>query len=211
MSNRSKKPSLTAVDLFKNKPGLVVRQMLGMPKVGRTGPELAKTFKMSKPWASRILATLEFEGFAKRDGNKPHGKTCLTEPEKLIQRWRLSYNVDFNESYTYRVIDKDPLKLLGLVAKKSGFAYAVTGKGAQAIRAGKKITEPVQVYLFPKAGQGLNTVIEKLENDFDFIPTHKKPNIVILNAYHPEGAAFGMERVGGIPVVSELQMQLDQS
>ncbi len=214
MSSRPKKPTLTVANLFKNHSDRILRLMLQNTKRGWSGPELAQTLKISNSWAARALATLEFEKFAVRDGKKPHGKTYLTDPDRLMQRWKLSYHIDFNEHFSYRVVGRDPIKLIALAAKKEGFRYAVTGAAAKAISSGKKYGGVPYVYVWPYSGveSDLRKILKVLQNDeYDLIPTEEKANLVLLRAYAGEGVFEESHLYSGLYCTSELQISLDTS
>src|SRR3989338_7689226 len=147
--SRIQRPRALAINLFKNKPELMLRKMLADPKRTWTGPELAKAVGVQRIWASRVLTTLEFEKFAEREGKGAHSVYRLANGDKLMQRWKLSYHIDHNESFPYRVVGRDPIKLITLAAKKEGFRYAVTGAVAKTISVGKKCADTPYIYILP--------------------------------------------------------------
>lgn len=207
------KPKALAINLFKNKPELMLRKMLANPKRAWTGPELAKEVEVQRIWASRVLTTLEFERFAEREGTGAHSKYRLANVDKLMQRWKLSYHIGHNEHYSYRVVGRDPIKLLVAAAKKEGFRYAVTGISAKSLAKGQFGDEPHYVYVWPHNGidSEFYEILETLENNYDLIPTEKKPNLVLLKPYAKEGVFEGAFQKNGTWFVSELQTSLDET
>ena len=209
MANR--KPTLTTANLFRYKSDLILRTLLKEPLRGWLGIELAASLKISVAWTARVLATLEFDRFATREGNKAHGKFFLTNVENLMTRWKLSYHIKHNKDFSYRVFTKNPTSLIDLAAKKEGFRYAVTGLAAKAIKKGKVPVGLVQIYVMP-TGDGpddIHTLLNKLEDKYDLIPTHKNPNLIILEPHVGEGVFFDAVTVDGIRCVSDLQIELD--
>ncbi len=191
------KPKALAVNLFKNKPELMLRKMLAAPK---------------RAWTSRVLTTLEFEKFAEREGTGAHSKYRLKNIDKLLQRWKLSYHLDFNEHHPYRIVGKAPLKLVSDASKREGFRYVVTGISAKMLAKGQFGDEPHYVYVWPHNGidSEFYKILEKLENDYDLIPTEKKPNLILLKPYAKEGVFEGASQKNGTWFVSDLQTTLDE-
>lgn len=211
MPRKNRKPTLTVANLFKNHSDRVLRLMLSNPKKGWVGPELAESLGISKSWAARALATLEFEKYAYRDGKKPHGRTFLSDPKRLIQRWKLSYDIEFNEMYSYRIIGKNPVEAIASASKKSNFKYAMTNIRGTLDKKSKK--DPFYVYVWPysKMLSDFDDILNYLENSFDFIPTPKKANLQILKPYAGEGIFENMKQENKINIVSDLQLTLDNN
>lgn len=209
--SRIQRPRALAINLFKNKPELMLRKMLADPKRVWTGPELAKAVDVQRIWASRVLTTLEFEKFAEREGQGAHSKYRLANVDKLLQRWKLSYHIGHNEHHSYRVVDRDPIKLITLASKKEGFRYAITGTVAKAITAGKNCVDTPHIYIWPHSGveRDFRKILDVLEDKYDLIPTEKKANLVLLKPYAGEGVFEGAEKSNEIWIVSRLQCALD--
>lgn len=209
--SRIQRPRALAINLFKNKPELMLRKMLADPKRIWTGPELAKAIGVQRIWASRVLTTLEFEMFAEREGQGAHSKYRLANVDKLLQRWKLSYHIGHNEHHSYRVVDRDPIKLIVVAAKKEGFRYAMTGTVAKALAAGKKCVDTPHIYIWPHGGVDgdLRKILDVLEDKYDLIPTERKPNLVLLKPYPGDGVFEGASSKNGVFVVSNLQAELD--
>lgn len=205
------RPRALAINLFKNKPELMLRKMLANPKRLWTGPELAKAVGVQRIWASRVLTTIEFEKFAEREGQGAHSKYRLANVDKLLQRWKLSYHIGHNEHHSYRVVDRDPIKLIALAAKKEGFRYAVTGTVANAIMKGKKCGDTPYVYIWPHGGIDVDfrKMLDVLEDKYDLIPTEKKTNLVLIKPYAGENVFEGAIINDRCWIVSELQIRLD--
>lgn len=189
----------------------MLRKMLAEPKRAWTGPELAQEVGVQRIWASRVLTTLEFEKFAEREGQGAHSKYRLANVDKLLHRWKLSYHIGHNEHHSYRVIDRDPIKLIALAAKKEGFRYAVTGAAAKALASGKSYKDTPYVYIWPNSGvdSDFRENLEVLEEKYDFIPTEKKPNIILLKPHAGEGVFEGVKKSNETWIVSRLQCTLD--
>jgi hypothetical protein len=211
MPRKINKKSLKTANLFKGLPDLVLRRIISEPNKSYTGQQLANELNISDTWANRILKTLEFEGFVTREGGQTHCATKICNLEGLMQRWKLSYNINFNVHHPYFCTDKDPLKKLVLATKKEGFQYAVTGHAANTITENKPITDVPFVYIWP--GQSLshefNDLLTILEDKHDFIPVKKKENIIILEPYQKDNVFFGVRDVRGYRVVADLQIDLD--
>ena len=209
--SRIQRPRALAINLFKNKPELMLRKMLADPKRVWTGPELAKEVGVQRIWASRVLTTLEFEKFAEREGQGAHSKYRLANVDKLLQRWKLSYHIGHNEHHSYRVVDRDPIKLISLAAKKEGFRYAVTCTVAKALAAGKKCADEPYIYIWPHSGVDgdFRKLLDVLEDKYDFIPTEKKANLILLKPYAGEGVFEKILRIENLWIGSQLQIQLD--
>lgn len=208
--NIKTKPALTAANLFKNKPDLILRTLLKNTRRGWTGPEMAAELKISPVWAARVLATLEFEKFATREGKRSRSRVFLTNVENLMTRWKLSYHIDHNRSFSYRILTKNPASRVDFMAKKEGFRYAVTGQAAKDIKKGREPAPPVQVFIDPNDGpDDIFTLLNKLEDKYDLIPTHKNPNLIILEPHVGEGVFFDAATISGIRCVSDLQIELD--
>ncbi len=209
--SRIQRPRALAINLFKNKPELMLRKMLADPKRGWTGPELAKAVGVQRIWASRVLTTLEFEKFAERVGKGAHSVYRLANVDKLLQRWKLSYHIDHNESYSYRVIGREPIKFIALAAKKEGFRYAVTATMAKAISAGNKYADTPYIYIWPHGGVDgdFRKILDVLEDKYDLIPTEKKPNLILLKPYAGAVVFEGAQNEGDVRCVSQLQSLLD--
>ncbi|MBF0107302.1 MAG: hypothetical protein HQM16_18480 [Deltaproteobacteria bacterium] len=209
MQNNTK-PSLTTANLFKNKPDLILRTMLKDTRRGWTGPELATALNISSAWAARVLATLEFERFATRDGKRSQGRVFLSNVDNLKTRWKLSYHITFNRAFSYRVLTKNPTSLINSMAKKEGFKYAVTGQAAKAIKKGRAPVLPLPVYVDTNnTPHDIFTLLNKLEDKYDLIPTHKNPNLIILDPHVGEGVFFDASIKDGVWCVSDLQIELD--
>lgn len=208
MNNRALKPTLTVANLFKNHSDRILRKMLLDTKRGWSGAEMAEELNISPAWAARTLATLEFEKFAVFVGKKPKGRYLLINKTKLIARWKLSYHIDFNEHYSYRVVGKEPVSLIANEAKKQGFRYAITGEVSNALIKGKKTNETPFIYVLPN--KTTKVFLNELEDCLDIIPTHKKPNLILLIPYSGEGVFEGTRMVKNLWCVSDLQLKLDK-
>lgn len=175
------------------------------------GIEIAKSLNISIAWTATVLATLELERFAVRDEKKAHGKIFLTNIDNLMTRWKLSYHIGKNKDFPYRILTKNPASMIDSWAKKEGFKYAVTGQAVKDLKKGRAPSPPLHVYITPTdAANDLNTLLDRLENQYDIlIPTHKNPNLIVLEPYVGEGVFFDASSVNGIVCVSELQIELD--
>lgn len=189
----------------------MLRKMLANPKRFWTGPDLAKAVDVQRIWASRVLTTLEFEKFAEREGQGAHSKYRLANVDKLLQRWKLSYHIGHNEHHSYRVVDRDPIKLITLASKKEGFRYAITGTVAKAITAGKNCVDTPHIYIWPHSGveRDFRKILDVLEDKYDLIPTEKKANIVLLKPTTKESVFCNPAQNNTIVCVSALQVALD--
>lgn len=206
------KPKALAINLFKNKPELMLRKMLAAPKRSWTGPELAKEVGVQRIWASRVLTTLEFEKFAEREGTGAHSKYRLKNVDKLLQRWKLSYHIDFNEHHPYRFVGKNPLKLIANESKKGGFRYAVTGVSAIKLAKNRPHEGPYFVYVWPNNGveSDFYKILDDLEAEFDLIPTEKKPDLILMKPHSMEGVFEDIIIKSKVCTVSCLQAELDE-
>lgn len=207
-----RKPKALAINLFKNKPELMLRKMLADPKRAWTGPELAEAVGVKRIWASRVLTTLVFEKFAEMEGKGAHGKFKLINIDKLMTRWKLSYHIDHNEHHPYRVVGNSPLKLIANASKKGGFRYALTGVSAQKLSKNRDYECPHYVYIWPQNGieSDFYKILAKLEDEFDLIPTGKKPNLILLKPYSGEGVFEYLLMTESVKIVSTLQLCLDE-
>jgi len=211
MPRKINKKSLKTANLFKGLSDLVLRRITSDPDKIYTGQQLAYELNISDTWANRILKTLEFEGFVKREGSQTHCATKICNLDGLMQRWKLSYNINFNVHHAY-FCTKDPLKNLVLAAKKEGFQYAITGHAAKAISKNKPIKDTPFVYIWPAktSSHEFHDLLTLLEDNHDFIPVKKKETIIILEPYQKGNVFFGARDVGGYRVVADLQVELDQ-
>jgi DNA-binding Lrp family transcriptional regulator len=211
MPRKINKKSLKTANLFKGLPDLVLRRIISEPNKSYTGQQLANELNISDTWANRILKTLEFEGFIKREGNQTHCATKISNLNGLMQRWKLSYNINFNVHHPYLCTVKDPLKYLALAAKKEGFQYAITGQAAKAISKNKPITDIPYVYIWPSkiSSYEFNDLLTLLDDNYDFTPVKKKENIIILEPHQKGNVFFGSRDAGKYRVVADLQIILD--
>lgn len=185
--------------------------MLKDSKRGWLAIELASELKISVAWAARVLATLQFDRLAERDGKGAHGRVYLSNIKNLMARWKLNYHFGKNTEFPYRILTKNPASTIDSWAKKEVFRYAVTGKAVDDLKKGRVTTPPLYVYISPKDySNDIHTLLDKLENKYDIlIPTHKNPNLIVLEPHVGEGVFFDATVVGGITCVSDLQIELD--
>ena len=211
MPRKINKKSLKTANLFKGLPDLVLRRITSDPDKIYTGQQLASELNISDTWANRILKTLEFEGFVKREGSQTHCATKICNLDGLMQRWKLSYNINFNVHHPYYCTDKDPLKKLIVAAKKEGFQYAITGHAAKAIIKNKHIKDAPHAYLWSTeiSSHEFHDLLTMLEDKHDFIPVKKKETIIILEPYQKGNVFFGSRDIGNYKVVADLQIEID--
>jgi hypothetical protein len=189
-------------DLFAPLSSRILRILLVDPEMSWTLSQLSKTAKISIGYVHKIAKTLEEKGYAIRDQNY---KLKLSRPRSLLDEWASKYDFTtantLNNFYTF---ERDPshfIEKIRDVADQSNLDYALTlHAGAFLVAPYVRYTD-VHVYIKPKE-------INTWKDHLNLRPVESGGTVMLVEPYD-EGVFWGIQKINGIKVVSNIQLYVD--
>ncbi|OFW59427.1 MAG: hypothetical protein A2V52_01635 [Actinobacteria bacterium RBG_19FT_COMBO_54_7] len=190
-------------NLFSPKSTRVLRVLLGNPSKEWYVKDMAEEAKVSLGKASNVKQRLLDYEYAEEVPGQRKKKIRLTDPEKLLNDWTVSYSYDDNELFNYYSLD-DPRAIEQKIASFSlntGVSYALTLTSADAhlthfLRGAARSFVYIEKPLEPAAAYlGLKEV-------------DSGENITLMVPYD-EGVFYEVQEVDSLHLVSDIQLYLD--
>lgn len=190
-----KKPKGTSGTVFSPKSSRVVRALLCFPDKEWTQKELVESVSISQSQISKVLRSLEGQGFIVYDKI-----VKLMEPERLLMEWAAHYRFDRHKKREFSFSSaeyKQGLQALNSRFAESTVTYCFTGWSGAYLRAPYGINNVYMAYIS-------GGIPEKIEGLYP----SRNGNV---NLYEPqdEGVFQFVRVVEGINIVSDVQLYLD--
>jgi hypothetical protein len=189
-------------DLFAPLSSRIIRILLVNPKKSWTLSQLSKTANTSIGYAHKIARTLEAKGYAIRDRNY---KLKLSRPRSLLDEWASRYDfISENTLHNFYTFERDAnifIKKIGGVADKNNLRYALT------LHAGASLVAPyvryTDVHFYAKPEE-----IARWKDTLNLRPVESGGTVMLVEPYD-EGVFWGIQKIAGIKVVSNIQLYID--
>ncbi|MEM2914437.1 MAG: type IV toxin-antitoxin system AbiEi family antitoxin [Candidatus Bathyarchaeia archaeon] len=161
--------------------------------------ELAEEAIVSNGLAHYVCKTLVELGFAARNARN---RIVLVDPLRLLKRWASNHLYDrmnrFLDYFTFeREVDRFVERFAGL-----DFRYAFCGLAGAWLVA--PYVRPVDVHLYVPSESAAEEIAER----FELNPTPRGGNVKFVLPYD-EGVFYGLKKVRGVKVVSNVQLFVD--
>ena len=191
-----------AKDLFAPLSSRILRILLVNSEVSWTLSQLSKTAKISIGYVHKIAKTLEEKGYAVRDQDY---RLKLSRPRALLDEWASKYDfTTVNTLHNFYTFERDPSLFIEKIkdtADRNSLNYALTlHAGAFLVAPYVRYTD-VHIYIKPIE---VNTWKEHL----DLRPVESGGTVMLVEPYD-EGVFWGLQKINGAKVVSNIQLYVD--
>lgn len=193
---------MPAPNPFSDKASLVARQLLNRrDPVGVV--ELSVMIGVTPGYVSKVLSRLDSLGYLAKNQNE---KVTLRDPKSLLQDWAAVY--DYTKSgmtgYFSRAHGAEAiLEKLKTAAIREGYALTT--------QAGAHLVAPYAAFdridIYASDSRAAQALIAHLGLE----PVGRGANVMLWDPYYKHSVFFGSREVGGIRVVSDIQLYLDLS
>jgi len=194
--------------LFNDKATIPLRILLEDPDALVTTREIAERGGMSIGWVSQILQQLHTQGYVER---RRGGGTRVTDPPRLLSDWLGQYAFEHNAVFPFRMREPgvgETLQRLRTLRPPLFDRYALTLDAAVATLDSRPPAEQLHVYL-PDLTHDRDSALESWSAALDLRPAGHGADCFLLAPAYKHATFFGMNRVEGLRVVSDLQLYLD--
>jgi hypothetical protein len=184
--------------LFSPKTSRVLRAFLSDPSKGWQVEELSKAVGISLGLASRAKQALLAREWVREEGRR----LVLLEPLELLNEWSCYYSYKKNRMAPYYsgLSEEDLEKAIKTECEKRGCRY-----GLALFSGARRIAPFVR---FPKAFSYVEGPIADIAEALGFKKVESGANVALLEPY--DGGVFqGLRELGGLNVVSDIQLYLD--
>jgi hypothetical protein len=187
---------------FSDKASLILRAALSDIKKAWGVRELAQSIGLDPGFVSRMAKELEKRNYLSRIDSKLR----LREPKSLLKDWVREYDYKRNQEVRYFCLAKAPEEVIEKLAgarMPADLAYAL------GLQAGANIIDPYSVYrevhIYAENKEVINRFVEKMK----LRDAGEGANLIFLLPYYKHSVFYGMQRIGRVWVVSDLQLYLD--
>jgi len=189
--------------LFSPKSSRALRVLLSNPKRKWLTIELAREAEISLGLASNVRRfLLENELISEARDNKLI-RFKLSNPEKLLAKWGTEYSYRMNKLFEYYSMEN----IKQLEQKLPEFLSKSNVKYAFSLTSGASFIAPhlryVRSFIYIEKGKvGETAGLLKLK------PVTSGPNVILMEPYD-EGVFYGIQKIRGAKIVSDIQLYLD--
>ena len=194
--------------VFSDKASLVLREMLRYPNREWVVRDFEKELGVGRSWAAKVLALLREKGYLKGKARGRAASAVLRNREELIQEWIRDYDFALNKTHVYYTPNADLLPKIRQFfkgqAKEKAYAFTLH-TGANLIT---NFVRTPAIYLYLNPGDFKKVSLE-FRQALDLKELKKGGNVFLIEPYYKKSAFFGLQKIKGYPVVSNLQLYLD--
>jgi hypothetical protein len=189
-----------AGNVFSTKASRITRVLLINPYNGWTVEDLSNAARVSLGFTHAVVMSLIGQGHVYRDNVY---RLKVTDPVKLIQRWAAYYSyVSMNTFLNYHSFETNIEGFFSKLREIRGLEYALTVlAGAQLIA---PYVRPTTIHFYIRQKIEAEELVERL----NLRPTEKGGNVSMVLPYD-EGVFYGATKIGGVSVVSKVQLYVD--
>jgi hypothetical protein len=194
--------------VFNDKATIPLRILLENPGALVTTREIADRGGMSLGWVSQILQQLHSNGYVER---KRGGGTRIINPPRLIGDWLQQYTFEHNSVFPFRMKNSRPSETLQEIRSLRPplfERYALTLDSAVAALKGQSNVKQLHLYL-PDLSHKRDQALQMWSEALQLKPAGYDANCFLVGPTYKFATFFGMHRVEGLRVVSDLQLYLD--
>jgi hypothetical protein len=187
---------------FSDKASLVVRSLFESP--GRRGVrDLAGELELNPGYVSKILQELDRRGYLARSDEGVR----LRHAGELLRDWLHFYRGHGPVVTRTYFAPATSAKVLMRAIREASFAarpgYGLTMQAGASLVARYAEFDTVEMYV-----QGID-LADEIAHELKARPTRQGANLAIMLPYYRVSAFRGIRRIGGVAVVSDLQLYLD--
>jgi hypothetical protein len=187
-------------NIFSPKASRVLRVLLVDPFKGWTIKDLSREAKVSLGFTHATVMSLIDQGHVDRDDRY---ELSVSDPARLLQRWAAFNNyTSMNTFLNYHTFEREIEVFISKMKELSSAEYALT------VLAGANLVapyvRPTTIHFYIKDGDKAASVA----NQLDLRPTERGGNVSMVLPYD-EGVFYGLTKVGGVSVVSKVQLYVD--
>lgn len=195
--------------IFSDKASLVLREMLRYPHRKWVVRDFEKELGVGRGWAAKVLVLLREKGYLKGKARGRASSAVLRNSEELLQEWIRDYDFVLNKTHVYYAPDSHKLlpkirRFFNQFPKKVPYAFTLH-TGANLITNFVRIPN-VYLYLAPLDFEKKSP---ELRQALDLKELKKGGNVYLIEPYYKKSIFFGLQKIKGYPVVSNLQLYLD--
>lgn len=201
-----------AGDVFSDKASLVLRALLADPDRAAGIREIAELVSVSPGWVSQVVSRLEEMGYvlSGSDGVRVHNA------EDLLRDWVSVYSYDKNVSAAFYLSFRSLDEGLALLRERIDGVNELPPH-ALALHAGAALVSPhaevpqVHLYVFGERPERRPSRddLEDVAESLGLHPVAERGNVHLMSPYYAHGAQYGVRRLQGHPMVSDVQLFLD--
>jgi len=196
--------------LFADRSSLLLRHLFGHGDLPAGVRSAAAVLKVSPALASRLLSKLKIEGMLIEQG----GRVQLADRSAVLDDWLEFYRRRAKRQQEQRLYmhARDVESVLRRLADDARGAPD-PGWGLS-FQAGASLVAPYaffsEVHLLVR-GPDWESAAQKLRQRLELEPAREQANVILVRPYYRESSSFGLRKIEGLPVVSDLQLYLDLS
>lgn len=189
-----------AKNIFSPRASRIVRVLLVDPQRGWTIEELSEEAEVSLGFTHAVVMSLLDRGHVYRDDIY---RVRLSDPVKLVQQWGAYHNYNAANTFLrYHTFEKNIDALLSRMKEAGALDYALTVLAGAHLVA--PYVRPTTVHFYVKEEKQAKTWVEQLE----LRPVEAGGNVFMVLPYDV-GVLYGISEVGGVKVVSTVQLYVD--
>lgn len=189
------------VNLFVGKASEIVRVLLVDYPRTWTLRSLASEAGVSLGWTSKVAQAMIRERIAVRGSERAELK--VMSPFDLLRRWANYHNFVANTEFVeYYTSEEDISRFFDNLKGKDGSAYALTGLAGASLVA--PFVRPTNIHIYLGSGEDAQKWAEVL----GLSPIEENGNVKFAIT-EGRGVFYGSRAVGGVQVVSDVQLYVD--
>ena len=191
-------------NVFADKASLVLRAMLHEPGRKWVLRDFVTEFDISLGLAQAVIETVRSRGYGEGIRRGPDSYAVLTNPDLLISDWLKAYSFEQNTVRTFYFPGGDVLKRIK--AALIGLPYGLTLHSGANLLTSWVQTDDFHIYLEGERHAELLTHVRQLLGLRQLV---RGGNIHIVQPFYKRSVFYKAKEIGGIQVVSNLQLYLD--
>ncbi|MBI3307441.1 MAG: hypothetical protein HYZ84_06535 [Candidatus Omnitrophica bacterium] len=193
--------------IFSDKATLILRQMLQSPGREWVVRDFERELGVGRGWAAKVLALLRGKGYLKGEARGRAAFAVLRNGDDLIQEWTRYYDFALNRTHAYYTADSNILpKIKRFFTQSKTDAYALTLHTGANLITNFVRTPNVYLYLHP---ENFKRISLELRQTLDLKELRQGGNVHLIEPYYKKSVFFGLQKIKGYPLVSNLQLYLD--
>ena len=164
--------------------------------------ELAQEVELDPGYVSRMAKEIEKRGYVKRIDSK----LSLRSPDGILEDWVRSYNFKKNQLSVYFCMADNVdaiLQRLRSLELPNDIQYGLS------VQAGANLVAPYssfkEVHIYAREAKDA----ELFEKRMNLKPVEQGGNLVIMRPYYRNSVFYGSQLIGGLRIVSDIQLYLD--
>jgi len=197
-------------NLFADKSSLLLRHLLSVRAAPLGIRDVAAQLGISPGLASRVVSKLRSEGYLVKDD----GLSRLVGRDALLADWAEFYRRRANRQRERRFYlhARDAESVMHRLADAAGDDPHAPPWGLS-FHAGASLVAPFAFFseVHVLIDSVSNEAVDAFAHRFGLEPVRHEANVIVAHPYYQESWSYGLREIGGLPVVSDVQLYLDLS